>query len=56
MGHSSYHGKWRLYRSVSTWIAKRKLFPLRSPSELWRDDKGNSAAISQGDTWEIYAR
>ena len=31
-GHSSHHGKWWLYRSVSTWIAESKSFSLRAPS------------------------
>ena len=55
-GHSSHHGKWRLYRSVSTWIAESQSFSLRPQSELWCDDKGNSAPILQGNAWEIYAR
>lgn len=55
-GSYKHKGERRLYQDVSGWKDGERRFSFRPPFELWCDDRGGTAAISQGDTWEVYAR
>lgn len=55
-GYFSHNGEWRLYRNVCVWTLRRRAFSFRPPSQFWCDDEAGSSSVSQGDTWEVYAR